>query len=91
MTNQIMTLADAYATQMIHAHYHPMKEARAALLAEVDRVSKDAERYRWLLNSCGFSERLNGATELNCFFYKDRPCDIGDLDAAIDAAMKGKS
>jgi len=43
MTNNIMALADAYATQMIHAHYHPMKEARAALLEEVDRVTAERD------------------------------------------------
>lgn len=48
MKTKLMQLADAYATQMIHAHYHPMKEARAALQAEVDRVSKDAERWKQL-------------------------------------------
>jgi hypothetical protein len=35
MTNKIMELAHAYATQMMHSHYHPLMEARAALATEV--------------------------------------------------------
>lgn len=47
-TDEIMKLADAYATQMIHAHYHPTREARAALLKAVEELARDAARYRWL-------------------------------------------
>lgn len=37
---EIMRLADAYATQMVHAHYHPMMEARAALEAALDELTQ---------------------------------------------------
>lgn len=47
MTNQIMKLAYAYADST-HAinDTASMDKARAALLAEVERVSKDAEKLR---------------------------------------------
>jgi len=37
--DQIMKLVDAYATQMTHSHYHPLMEARAAVVAALEGVS----------------------------------------------------
>jgi hypothetical protein len=59
-----------------------------ALNAENGKLRVDADRYRWIVDNCGFGTKLNGATELNCFFYDVCPDNMGDLDAAISAAMK---
>ena len=42
--DQIMALVDVYATQMMHAHYHPLMESRAAVVAEIEQLTKDAEK-----------------------------------------------
>lgn len=47
----------------------------------------DAERYQWLMNNCGFGIRRNGTIELSVAFYKNEPDNIGDMSAAIDAAI----
>lgn len=47
MTNRIMELADKYEG-MSRLLPDEVAEARAALLAEVERVSKDAERWQQL-------------------------------------------
>ena len=82
MTNHIMELAEAYVNQAWQRgrSSHNALEARAALEAEVERVSADAARYRWLNNPA------NGKAA-------DYVADYGitdprELDAAIDAAMK---
>lgn len=48
MTNNIMALADALA-QAAFNNQMKQEDARAALQAEVSRVSKDAEQYRGLI------------------------------------------
>ena len=68
MTNNIMKLADAYANDRIELSKRMsaslksertldacgwVDDSRAALQAEVDRVSKDAERYQWLTTTGG--------------------------------------
>jgi len=62
------------------------------LLRENEALRKDAERYRWLLDRIG-------ATRIGGFFIADWPSTAADLmegsvaghlDAAIDAARKGK-
>ena len=45
-TDEVMSLADAYATQMIHAHYRPTLDARAALLKAVEQLAADAALWR---------------------------------------------
>ena len=88
-TDEVMSLADAYATQMIHAHYRPTLDARAALLKAVEQLAADAARYRWLratmnwVSSHGQRIDVRNDPEL--------------LDASIDgmiavnAAMKGEA
>lgn len=81
-TDEVMSLADAYATQMIHAHYRPTLDARAALLKAVEALEKDAARYRFL--------RLNYDDSL--IMYGDNShCEMmmeEELDRAIDSAMQ---
>ena len=48
MKTKLMQLADAYAHCYAFVKDESMPIARAALLEEVDRVSKDAEKYAWL-------------------------------------------
>ena len=48
-TDEVMSLADAYATQMIHAHYRSTLDARAALLKAVEALAADAARFNWAL------------------------------------------
>ena len=98
MTNQIMALADAYATQMIHAHYHPMKEARAALQAEVDRVTAerdalkaDAERMVWLEKGMRRIPSGDGGYLHELKFSYFVSLQRLTLRHAIDRAMKGTS
>jgi len=47
-TDEVMSLADAYATLTVYAHYRPTLDARAALLKAVEALAADAARYRWL-------------------------------------------
>jgi len=73
----------------------------AALVAEVERLRKDAERYRWIKSAKGLtleSERGGPWTRENggTFTPSHRLCAGGTqfapyetLDDAIDAAMKG--
>lgn len=86
--SRIMELADAYAKAAIFTHTVAFHESRAALAAEIERVEKDAARYRWL--------REQNA-DLDAGFYVGDETDAlpeditwvgADLDAAIDAAMK---
>ena len=54
--------------------------------AILDGMALDAKRYRWLMANCGFGIRKNQVTELSIMLYS-LPNHIGELDAAIDAAM----
>lgn len=89
MTNRIMELADAYADSEASTDPRYITEsARAALQAEVERVTKeleaakaDAARYRWLRS-------LEHCNEAWCFIGGGNA--DSNLDAAIDAAMKGQ-
>jgi len=36
--DEIMSLADAYATEMVHSHYHPLREKRAALKSAIEEL-----------------------------------------------------
>ena len=49
-TEQIMRLHDIAATELVHGHYHPLKEKRAALRTAIEELHLDAERYRWFAN-----------------------------------------
>lgn len=72
------------ADSMSAAH----KVERDALAERVKALEADAGRYWWLIENCGFSEKLNGCTELNVFFHTLTPSSICEIDAAIDAAIK---
>jgi hypothetical protein len=43
---RVLPLADAYATQMIHSHYRPLMESRAALCAALDAADREIERLK---------------------------------------------
>ena len=85
--NNIMKLADAYAeatetqSKYFSASTEPMERSRAALLAEVERVSKDKERGNFVREN------------IELLPYKDHGMgpEYDLSDAAIDAAMKGTS
>ena len=95
-TDEIMALADALSQAVYnlatpdHYDHEARDEARAALLAEVEQLTLDALRYRWLREQ---------NSDLDAGFYVGDETDalpeditwIGsDLDAAIDAAMQPK-
>lgn len=65
-----------------------LRAERDALRESVERTKTDAERYRWLKVNAGFGIRQNQVTELSVMLYA-LPNHMGELDAAIDAAMKG--
>lgn len=52
---------------------------------------EDAERYRFLLEYCGFGIRKNGVIELSIAFNSNQPNHMSELNAAIDAARKEKT
>ncbi|MFA5899417.1 MAG: hypothetical protein WC829_09935 [Hyphomicrobium sp.] len=81
MITNIMELADAYAEAYRWQTIAGYKQARAALLAEVERVSKDKERGNFVREN------------IELLPYKDHGMgpEYDLSDAAIDAAMKGKS
>ena len=60
------------------------------LVAERDALKADAERYRWMTAQIvgDTLEVLENAFEV---FADDPGCSQDEFDAAIDAAMKGKS
>lgn len=60
-------------------------EENQKLKDEVEALRADAERYRWLLDNCGFGIRKNQVTELSVMLLS-LPNNINDLSAAIDAA-----
>lgn len=84
MTNRIMELAYAYGNALATSATDT-KEARAALLAEIERVSKDAERYDYLLTKrLGWLSRL---APIPCGKQTTKEA----MSAALDAALGEKS
>lgn len=72
--SKIMELADAYAEKLyLRQERH---ETRAALAAEVEKLERDAARYRWL-------KEANSTQIISIFIQRD-------IDAAIDAALGEK-
>lgn len=64
-------------------------ESIDALKAEVERLRKDAERYRWMVHQPETAVSRSIQTMwANCKTNYPSPA---EWDAAIDAAMKGKS
>lgn len=82
-TDEIMKLADAYATQMIHAHYHPTNQARATLLKAVEELARDAARYRWLRDKSDKAYLRDGADDYGWF-----PSNAEEIDDACDEGLK---
>lgn len=72
---------------MIHP---PITDRERAQAAEIERLKKDAQRYRWLREINGYSiyDRLFADCPRNKFV--DELLDDA-VDAAIDAAMKGQT
>lgn len=68
-------------------HRRQLERENAALLAEIETLLADAERYRWLRN-----QRLSGSY---CFAqtmgWKIELLSCDQVDAAIDAALKEKT
>ena len=71
--SKLLELADAYADAF------EIPSRRAALVAEIERVERDAARYRWLRDP-----RNANRDEWNDFGPYSTPQQI---DAAIDAAI----
>jgi hypothetical protein len=63
-------------------------EATAPLLARIAEMEADAKRWKKLKSIAGFGIRKNGVVELTVCFSGHEPGHIGQLDAAIDNAMK---
>ena len=59
--------------------------ALQAMTAERDELKADAERYRWI-RECSNDSLIMYGDSYNCELMMEE-----ELDAAIDAAMKGKS
>lgn len=89
MTQDLMKLVDGYATQMMHSHYHPLMEARAAVVAALDALTKDAGRYQWLRNpathQCVQAEVRIGV--YRGMHWLARGLAEDSLDKTIDAAI----
>jgi len=64
-----------------------MKAQRLELLARLDAAEKDAARYRWLRHGDNDEDIIAYADDADKFSWLPRN---KELDAAIDAAMKGK-
>jgi len=81
--SKLLELADAYADAF------EIPSRRAALVAEIERVERDAARYRWLRDGDAYEGWLpdywNGRGKGRHEFTLNS--DIQDLDAAIDAAI----
>lgn len=88
-TDEIMKLADEYATQMVHAHFHPTKEARAALLKAVEEMAADAARYRWLRHEHWSNNIMAVVLKPKDAVKLGYECPSGGmLNVRIDEAMK---
>lgn len=59
----------------------------SALLAEREKLKRDAERYRWLKDQ-GFATIKHENGKVTLFTIASQHVDDCNLDAAIDAAMK---
>lgn len=93
----IMNLADTLRWEtFFHAESKPSEvdSARAALLAAVEELAKDAARYRWLRNNClnaghgsvtVFLDDRGGSGNFHKQIYKEQ------IDSAIDQSMKDQS
>lgn len=88
----------AAVLQAVTAERDALKDAQDLIVAtmvvmvhESNALRVDADRYRFLKAACGFGIRRNGVTELTIAFNNVIPNYIQQLDAAIDAAMKGTS
>lgn len=91
----IMKLADKYATIRQHAHYKNESAARAALLAAVKELAKDAECFRFWVREAACAPGDMAKLISKCITeqdYRDAiiPVATGAKNA-IDAAMKGQS
>ena len=85
-TDEVMSLADAYAKLTVYALYRPTLDARAALFKAVEALEKDAARFAWVLpilsggdDDLANTRALSLATQ---FLYGT------STRNAIDAAMK---
>ena len=79
---QIMELADHYATEFLHGHYHPLKEKRKALRTAIEELHKDAARLEWAMHYIPGSAWRHVGVNYNA------GCTREDIDAAIDAAKE---
>lgn len=81
-TDEIMRLVDTYAKEYSLDYREPRyEEARAAVLAAVESMSRDADRYRWLRKTTNFVTNSSGER----IDVRNMP---EEWDAAIDAAIQ---
>lgn len=87
---QIMELADAYATEFLHGHYHPLKEKRKALRTAIEELAADAARYRHIKDNIqvGAVQTMLPLYRVHHWHGYEDARECPDLDAAIDAAME---
>jgi len=87
--SKLIELADEYAAACTERTLVRRVNAHAALVAEIERVERDAARYRWLCDGDAYEGWLpdywNGRGKARHEFTLNS--DIQDLDAAIDAAI----
>jgi len=62
----------------------------ARLLAELAECRRDAERYRWIIRNMHLSIAQNGAYWSLTDATQVAPNHIGEVDATIDAALRGE-
>lgn len=88
--NQVLT--QECAKKLAHGLVMTERDVRrveAAVLEKLADNLKDADRYAWLIDQCGFGIRRNGVIELSACFSVLQPDHIKQLGEAIDA-QKGQ-
>jgi hypothetical protein len=81
--------AQPLTTQRIFTAMRAIEAAATApLIARIAELEADAKRWKKLKSIAGFGIRKNGVVELTVCFSGHEPGHIGQLDAALDNAMK---
>jgi hypothetical protein len=83
-TEQIMELHDIAATELVHGHYHQLKEKRAALRTAIEELHRDAARHKFVVKSPIHAVcEWNPPRQMGCTGWYE--LDEEQLDAAMEA------